>query len=202
MLKVISTVDKKLIGVGRNANVVLDSAHRYAVKVDGEVARIGFGIQMATVEGKVKYLPRIVVEAANMEPFANENGTITIGLLEAIKPLAEVTEYKQKSFVSAKDKVSDYGKAYTTVTINVVDEVEIKSDITSSVVLFLSVSVFHNLSKCPTKKDLNADAIMNKFNKRISGVKVSLFMKVNTFAVLGELKPTVQEIDLDMSDMS
>ena len=154
MLKVINTVDKKLIGVGRNASVVLDSEHRYAVKVDGEVARIGFGIQMATVEGKVKYLPRIVVEAANTEPFFDENGTITNGLLEAIKPLAEVTEKKPKSFVSAKDKVSDYGKPYTTVTINVVDEVEIAEDITSSVVLFMSVSVFHNLSKSPAKKDL------------------------------------------------
>ena len=202
MLKVINTVDKKLIGVGRNQSVILDSEHRYAVKVDGEVARIGFGIQIIAVDGKTKYVPRIVVEAANTEPFFDENGTITVGLLEAIKPLAEVVEKKPKNFVSAKDKVSDYGKAYTTVTINVVDEVEIAEDITSSVVLFMSVSVFHNLSKSPAKKDLNAEAITNKFNKRISGVKVSLFMKVNTFAVLGELKPTVQEIDLDMSDMS
>lgn len=202
MLKVISTVDKKLIGVGRNQSVILDSSHRYAVKVDGEVARIGFGIQMATVEGKVKYLPRIVVEAANMEPFADENGTITVGLLEAIKPLAEVTEKKPKKFVSAKDKVSDYGKAFTTVTMNVVDEVEIAEDITSSIVLFMSATVFHNLVKAPAKKDLTAEAIMAKYNKKVSGVKIALLMKVNTFATLGELAPKAEEINLDMSDVS
>ena len=202
MLKVISTVDKKLIGVGRNQSVILDSSHRYAVKVDGEVARIGFGIQMATVEGKVKYLPRIVVEAANTEPFFGEDGVITKGFLEAIKPLAEVVEKKPKSFVSAKDKVGTNGNTYTTVTMNVVDEVEIAEDITSSVVLFMSVSVFHNLSKSPAKKDLTAEGIMNKFSKKISGVKVTLSIKVNTFATLGELTPKAKEIDLDMSDVS